>query len=82
MDWCYMCKSEEESVAHSFLHCDFARQLWSLVFSLFGVNWVILIWWGACYTAGKDYLERVTVKYGRLCCYVCGGVSGERNKIF
>ena len=41
MDWCYMCKSEEESVAHSFLHCDFARQLWSLVFSLFGVNWVM-----------------------------------------
>lgn len=41
MDWCYMCKSEEESVKHSFLHCDFARQLWSLVFSQFGVNWVM-----------------------------------------
>lgn len=35
MDYCYMCKSHEESMSHLFLHCDIAQDLCSLVFSSF-----------------------------------------------
>ena len=41
LDWCYMCKCNGESVDHLFLHCLVARDLWSIVFGLFGVSWVI-----------------------------------------
>ncbi len=41
MDWCFMCKSHGESVAHLFRHCVVARELWSLVFCLFCVSWVM-----------------------------------------
>ena len=37
MDWCYMCKRSGESVNHLLLHCPIAFELWSMVWSLFGV---------------------------------------------
>lgn len=84
MDWCYMCKSEEESVAHSFLHCDFARQLWSLVFSLFGVNWVMpnlvvamLYRWKGLF--GKRSNSEV---WKAMLLYLWWCIWRERNKIF
>jgi hypothetical protein len=39
--WCCMCKRNGESVDHLLLHCDVARELWSAIFSLFGVTWVM-----------------------------------------
>ena len=42
LDWCYMCKCSGESVDHLFLHCPVAMDLWSMVFGLFGVSWVVL----------------------------------------
>ena len=41
LDWCFMCKRCGESVDHLLLHCTIARELWSLVFCLFGIHWVM-----------------------------------------
>ena len=41
LDWCYMCKRCGESVDHLLLHCPIASELWSLVFCLFGIHWVM-----------------------------------------
>ena len=41
LDWCYMCKRNDESVDHLSLHCPFAMDLWSMVLGLFGVSWVM-----------------------------------------
>ena len=38
---CFLCLSEEETVNHLLLHCVKMRALWSLLFSLFGVAWVL-----------------------------------------
>ena len=36
-----MCKVDGEFVDHLFLHCALARELWTMVFSLFGMHWVM-----------------------------------------
>ena len=41
LDWCYMCKCNGESVDHLLLHCLVAMDMWAMVFSLFGVSWVM-----------------------------------------
>ncbi len=40
-EWFCMCKRSGESVDHLFLHCSVAMELWSLVFGIFGVHWVM-----------------------------------------
>ena len=40
-DWCCMCKHNGESVDHLLLHCRLALEMWSMVFALFGVQWVM-----------------------------------------
>ena len=42
LDWCYMCKCNGESVDHLFLYCLVVMHMWSMVFGLFGVSWVML----------------------------------------
>ena len=39
---CYMCKREEKMIDHMLMHYSQARILWQLVFSLFGVTWVMI----------------------------------------
>ena len=39
--WCCLCKCNDETVAHLLLHCPVAREVWSYIFRLFGVDWVI-----------------------------------------
>ncbi|RVW73236.1 LINE-1 reverse transcriptase-like [Vitis vinifera] len=39
---CYLCQRHEESIDHVLLHCEKARTLWALLFSMFGVQWVLL----------------------------------------
>ena len=36
-----MCKEDGETVDHLLLHCDFAKELWDMVFVLFGLHWVM-----------------------------------------
>ena len=35
-----MCKRSGEFIGYLFLHCDFAYNLWSLMFCLFGFHWI------------------------------------------
>jgi hypothetical protein len=37
-----MCKVDGESMDHLFFHCALAREIWTMVFSLFGMHWVML----------------------------------------
>lgn len=40
---CSMCKNQEESLDHLFLHCPFAFEVWGSLLSRFGQSWVILV---------------------------------------
>ena len=39
--WCVMCKNENESVDHLFLHCTTAQRVWTYVLQKFKVSWVL-----------------------------------------
>jgi hypothetical protein len=41
VEWCYLCKKSGESIDHLMLHCDVARELWSYLLTLFGVEQVM-----------------------------------------
>ena len=36
-----MCREDEETIDHLFLHCIVANELWATVLSLFGMHWVM-----------------------------------------
>jgi hypothetical protein len=39
--WCCMCKQSGESINHLLLHCEVVRALWSVLFTIFNVTWVM-----------------------------------------
>ena len=41
LDWCCMCKRNGESVDHLLIYCTIAFDLWYMVFTLFGIHWVM-----------------------------------------
>ena len=41
LDWCCMCKRNGESVDHLLICCTIAFDLWYMVFTLFGIHWVM-----------------------------------------
>ena len=41
VNWCCMCKVSGESVDHLLLHCPYAKELWDMVFVMFGIHWVM-----------------------------------------
>ena len=41
VDWRSLCKQSGENVDHLLLHCSFAQEMWSMLFGLFRVQWVI-----------------------------------------
>ena len=38
---CFMCLEKEKTIDHLLLHCSNTRVLWDLLFTLFGVSWVL-----------------------------------------
>ena len=68
---CYLCKVEEETSDHLIIFCKKATMLWSLLFSLFDVQWVLhssikrnlIGWHGAFVRKRKEKARRV----GPLC---------------
>ena len=41
VNWCCLCCCDGETVDHLLLHCKFAHALWSEVFLMFGLQWVM-----------------------------------------
>jgi hypothetical protein len=41
VSWCCLCKMDGEIVDHLLLHCPFSREVWDMIFALFGVHWVM-----------------------------------------
>lgn len=41
IDWCCGCKRAGESTNHLLLHCPIDSKMWSMVFTLFGLSWVM-----------------------------------------
>ena len=41
VSWCCLCKENGETVDHLLLHCPFSKEIWDLVFALFGLQWLM-----------------------------------------
>ena len=41
LEWFFMCKGCGESIDHLLLHCSIASEMWSMIFCLFGICWVM-----------------------------------------
>ena len=39
--WCCMCCCDGETVDHLLLHCNFTHMLWSFIFKVFHIQWVL-----------------------------------------
>jgi len=77
MDRCYLCKRDEESVDHLFLHCDVASALWNNIFALcFGLCLVEL---STCLLVGRSLEGRGALRFGRWCQSVFFGVFGRKE---
>ena len=40
LGWCTLCKKNNESIDHLFLHCDFSYSMWSNILKEFGLDWI------------------------------------------
>ena len=81
LDWCCMCKADGEPVNHLLLHCPVARELWNMIFSLFGISWVmprgvvdLISCWNGC--KGRQEAGKIwkVIPHCIMCCLWC-----ERN---
>ena len=41
VSWCCMCRCNGETKVHLLIHCSVAFDLWSHVFQMFGIQWVL-----------------------------------------
>jgi hypothetical protein len=77
---CWLCESNGEFVDHLLLHCEVANALWNVIFSRFGVCWVMpgsvrelfASWW-----SGDRSRSAVVWKMVPLCLMWC--IWRERN---
>ena len=79
---CFLCHEEQESIDHVLIHCDKTRFAWHILFSLFGVSWVLpssmrellLSWHGS-------FVGRKRKKVWQLFLCVCCGQFGKKGII-
>ncbi len=79
-NWCSMCNSSEDR-DHLLLHCCLARELWELVFTLFGVwlvmpNFVLLMFQG--WRRNPKYLQKQSSEFSSFMLVL--DVEGEDSK--
>jgi hypothetical protein len=81
IEWCCLCKKSGEFIDHLLLHCEIARNLWSYILILFGVEWVmpqtvleLLNSWGAAIRYGR---AKEAWRLAPLCLLWC--IWRERN---
>ena len=80
VDWCCMCKHSGESPNHLLLHCETAQSLWSMVFCLFGVVWVMLRSVVEVMASWMEAFRKSShADVGVLFCYVLCGSFGVRG---
>lgn len=41
LQWCIICRRDEETIDHLLLHCPMALLLWHQLFSIVGMDWVV-----------------------------------------
>ena len=41
VNWCCMCRCNNKTVDHLLIHCAVAQELWTFIFAMFGVQWVM-----------------------------------------
>ena len=78
-----MCLEEEETIDHLLLHCSKTRALWELLFTLFGVSWVLpslvretLLSWHGSFVGKK--LKKV---WRAAPLHICWTVWKTRNRL-
>ena len=79
---CNLCKENEEMANHILIHCGKTRDLWNLLFSSFGVVWVLsesvrnlLLEWKM---KGPGKKRSVVWKMASICLFWC--IWGELNR--
>ena len=81
LDWCCMCKRNGESVDHLLIHSPIAFDLKSMVFTLFGIHWVmpktveeLLACWQGKFGSHRNSAIRIVVLHCLMWC-----IWQERN---
>ena len=77
VSWCYiMCKGDGEMVDHLLLHFPFDRELWDMVFTLFGVHWAmpgrvfnLLASWQGCFGRHRNSEIWKAIPHCLMCCF-------------
>ena len=74
LDWCYLCKSNRETIDHLRIHSPIANKLWSMVFGLFGVHWVmpktvVDLLPSSSFLLFSFFFEKLTCRQGRFAHY-------------
>jgi hypothetical protein len=82
IDWCCMCKKSGKLLDHLFLHCDVARELWIMVFQMFGIEWVMpkrVVDLLACWNRGSAGMT--TLLFGMQFLPSYSGAFGEKGTL-
>jgi hypothetical protein len=75
---CWLCESDGESMDHLLLHCKLANALWNVIFSQFGLCWVMLGLVRELFACWWTGVARGVLWFGRwFLCVLCGVFGGN-----